>query len=129
MVTLGWLKAGVPKKANKSNSPIAKQPVNNNKESTEFEPKQFDGRIGKIHVRNNTLYEIKVTLWHPDSAAIFNSWVMSGTSKKYLKSNNTAINIGNDWGIQLGDSAIKSIGDAANWKGGEWRVTPQSFFR
>lgn len=91
-------------------------------------PKQFDGRIGKIFVKNTTSHPFKVTLWHPDSELIYRSWVLDGTTKLYLKINKEAINIGNDWGIQIGDSEVKSIDVAATWTNNEWRVAPNSFF-
>jgi hypothetical protein len=111
-----------------SSSNIVEPSVGTLENPNSYQPKQFDGRVGKIFVKNTSLYEFKVTLWHPDSESIFGSWVFSGTSKKYLKRDGSAFSIGNDWGIQIGDSTIKSIGDVSSWKGNEWRISQDSFF-
>ena len=93
-----------------------------------YSVKAFDGRVGKIFVKNTSLYEFKVTLWHPDSEAIFKDWVVAGTSKKYLQHDDQVIHIGNDWGVQLGESDVKSIGRAAEWVNNEWRLSQGTFF-
>lgn len=94
-----------------------------------YEPASFDGRVGMIEVRNTSLYAFKVTLWHPDSASVFGTWSIAGTSKEHLKLQGEVFHIGNDWGVQLGDSPVKSVGVAAQWRNGEWRLTQDSFFQ
>lgn len=94
-----------------------------------YTPKQFDGRVGEIFVKNTSLYPFKMTLWHPDSESKFRSWVINGTSKKYLSVNGSAISIGNDWGIQIGDSEVKSVDDTSTWTNSEWRVSQNTFFK
>ncbi|MEN8135226.1 MAG: hypothetical protein ABFS18_06780 [Thermodesulfobacteriota bacterium] len=95
---------------------------------TSYMPKQFDGRVGKIFVKNTSLYPFKVTLWHPDSEKAYKSWVINGTTKMFLSVKEEAINIGNDWGVQLGESEVKSIDDTSLWANNEWRLTQDSFF-
>ncbi len=90
--------------------------------------KQFDGRVGKIFVKNTSAYPFKVTLWHPDSERVFESWVIKPTSKQYLSVSGEAINIGNDWGIQIGDSLVRSVDEAGTWVNHEWRVSPETFY-
>ncbi|MEO1493419.1 MAG: hypothetical protein AAFV19_14790 [Pseudomonadota bacterium] len=94
-----------------------------------YTPVSFDGRVGMIEVRNTSLYEFKVTLWHPDSASVFGTWSVAGTSKRHLKIQGEAFHIGNDWGVQLGDSEVKSVGRATEWRNGEWRLSQDTFFR
>ena len=93
-----------------------------------FKPRQFDGRIGKIQIANPSLYPLNVTLWHPDTASKFKTWTIKGQSKQYLKLNGKVFSIGNDWGVQLGNSPVKSISHSAKWQNNEWSVSSQSFF-
>jgi hypothetical protein len=104
--------------------PLVKAPT----AEKEYVAKQFDGRVGKIFVKNTSAYPFKVTLWHPDSETIFHSWVLKPISKEYLHVSGEAINIGNDWGMQIGSSRVRSVGDAADWVDNEWRVSPDTFF-
>ena len=45
----------------------------------------FDGRVGKIEFVNNSLYDVTVHLWHPDSKAFFRSFLIKGNSKSLLQ--------------------------------------------
>ncbi len=92
-----------------------------------FSPKQFDGRIGKVFIQNSSPYPFKVSLWHPASKQIFKSWSLDEGTETHLTTDNQAINIGNDWGIQIGDSQVKPIDDASSWVNNEWRVNPNSY--
>jgi hypothetical protein len=91
----------------------------------------FDGRQGHIVVRNNSLYSLKVTLWHPDSKIVLKSWTIAGEAEMYLKKDNEDLVFGNDWGIQLGEADIKSIQDSSHWINTEkkWEVNQDTFFK
>lgn len=111
-----------------SNVDVSNQDVTSTIQSG-YIPRQFDGRIGRVSINNTTLYDFTITLWHPDTQSRFSSWVVPGKTKKYLEVNEERISVGNDWGIQIGDSEIKSIGDASDWRASEWHVNQNNFYR
>jgi len=72
---------------------------------------EFGGRVGRVFFDNKSAYPIKVKLWHPDSISVYLSKTVGATSSMYLGD----FNVGDDWGIQLGTSRIKCIGNASNF--------------
>ena len=97
-------------------------------QDTSYTPARFDGRVGQISIENTSAYPVQIALWHPDSKSTFGTWTITAVSTKFLAHEGKRINIGNDWGIQLGDSEVKSIGRISRWSNGTWAVSPQSFF-
>ncbi|MEL6978680.1 MAG: hypothetical protein AAGM38_08395 [Pseudomonadota bacterium] len=91
--------------------------------------RRFDGRIGKISVSNPTLYPFEVTLWHPDSGSVFGRWTVNGQSEVDLLYEDQIFNIGNDWGLQFGDAAPRSVGEASEWSQGRWLASSARFFQ
>jgi hypothetical protein len=98
-----------------------------------WEPKSaFDGRVGSIAIYNNSLYQVKVTLWHPDSKSPFNTYTIPGQSEMIIQYNNSPINIGSDWGIQVGSkkSIVRTVVDVCSWSNikKRWYLKTSAFF-
>ena len=109
------------------------QLLSNNRSS--WNPKvAFDGRVGQIEFVNNSFYDVTVHLWHPDTKDFFMSFLIKKNSKSLLQYNNQPLNIGSDWGIQVGSkqSRVRTVMDVSEWKidGNHylWRITTDSFF-
>ena len=88
------------------------------KRINEWEPKTaFDGRVGTIQVTNDSRYKVNLTLWHPDSKAPFDTYPIEGQSDLVILYNNAPINIGSDWGVQIGsrNSPVKTVVDVSSW--------------
>lgn len=98
-----------------------------------WEPKSsFDGRVGSIAINNNSLYQVRVTLWHPDSKSPFKSYSIPGQSEVVIQHNNSPINIGSDWGIQIGskNSMVRTVVDVSSWSSSNnrWNLKTSTFF-
>jgi hypothetical protein len=100
-----------------------------------YSPIPFDGRIGEIEFVNTTLYLVRVTLWHPNTGLKQEKdYQFQGGQRDFLSDGDKHIYIGNDWGIQIGDSDIKPVAQVAKWKidsNGKhyWEVTSETFWK
>lgn len=91
-------------------------------------PCEFDGRQGAVSVKNDALYPIRVRLVHADT----NNYYPDGKHFWELKPGETKTiieNVGNDWGVRIGSSKIKCVGNAGIWDHGTrtFRVSTSSF--
>ncbi len=84
---------------------------------------EFGGRVGGVVFKNESAYPINVKLWHPDNNKIYTTKKVAGNT-----SVNFGINVGDDWGIQLGSSKIKCIGATATWAKDIFSVSSASFY-
>jgi hypothetical protein len=93
-------------------------------------PTKFDGRVGPIYFENQSLYEVEVSLFHPDNLGLFAAWEVSAERRERLVSPHSEDEsfFGNDWGLQVGDSKIRSLGAAATWEDGYWEASTSRFF-
>jgi hypothetical protein len=74
---------------------------------------------------------VTVTLWHPDNGQPFQSWRVGPGETLRLLHDGAPINIGSDWGVQLGDSEVKPVFRVSAWNSGSrrWIVSTDDFFR
>lgn len=84
---------------------------------------EFGGRVGKVVFKNSSAYPINVKLWHPNSNSIYTTQKVQGNT-----SIDFGINVGDDWGIQLGSSQVKCIGDVSNWRNNTFNVDSATFY-
>jgi hypothetical protein len=84
---------------------------------------EFGGRVGTVYFTNNASYPVSVKLWHPDSISIHAAKTASAGSTVTFD-----FNVGDDWGIQLGTSKIKCIGNASRWDGRSFVVDTNNFY-
>ncbi len=81
-----------------------------------YRPPKFEGLVGKIKFNNPALYPVTVTLWHPNSGEVQVHQTVNGNENPYLLDDDKKpINVGDDWGVQLGDSKIKPVSKCARW--------------
>jgi len=91
----------------------------------EWEPKtSFDGRIGNVYFKNNAIYPITVTLWHPDSKSMFKQWKVNGQDTLSVE-----LGIGSDWGFQVGSGPVKTLSKVSSWKNHSWHSSSEFFAR
>lgn len=93
-----------------------------------YTPCDFGGRVGKIRFTNESGYKINVKLWHPDTKELFATWSVKAGESATLSTDGKEINIGDDWGIQLGSSKVKCVGEAALWQSKFFKVTSTNFY-
>ena len=84
---------------------------------------EFGGRVGTVYFTNNAAYPVSVKLWHPDSVSIHSVKTANAGSTITFD-----FNVGDDWGIQLGTSKIKCIGNASRWDGRSFVVDTNNFY-
>lgn len=82
----------------------------------------FDGRVGKMVIKNDSLYPVKVSLWHPDAGKPILSFTVAAQGSVV-----TDKGIGNDWGVQLGTGGVKSLDRIAGWEQGQWILSTSKF--
>ncbi len=115
--------------------PVLQDPVEISKKCS-WEPKiGFDGRVAKIKFNNASLYEMRVTLWHPDTKSPFKTYTIHSQIKIELDLGQPGTGIGSDWGIQVGDSKhpVCSIYEVADWVtdsngGNSWLVSSNKLY-
>ena len=86
----------------------------------------FDGRIGRGEFTNdeNVQGPITLTVWHPDTGQPFRTYdVDSGTTLFLNDPNGNPVNMGNNWGVQVGGGQIKPVGVVANFNPGLFAFT------
>jgi hypothetical protein len=86
------------------------------KRPSRYQPPKFEGRVGEVFIRNTLPFSVTFTLWHPASGEVQDSWkVESG------KSVTVPLGIGDDWGAQINDSAVKPLSRCATWNAAKRR--------
>ena len=72
-------------------------------------PCYFGGKTGKVRLVNSSPYTAYVSVWHPDSNAIFRTIQVPGSSTQIPD-----VVLGDDWGIQIGSSPVRCLGSIAS---------------
>ena len=71
----------------------------------------FDGRVGQIRVRNTTAGAVVVRVYHPDGdGSVEQEWTVPPRAAADLGGG-----FGNDWGIQVDNSCVQTVGRASAW--------------
>jgi hypothetical protein len=86
-----------------------------NAQAGDYSPPKFQGRTGNIYFTNDSPNSVTVWLWHPDNGERFASWDSRRGATSRLYYNGAPIVVGDDWGVQLGDSKIRPLSDFARW--------------
>jgi hypothetical protein len=84
----------------------------------------FDGRIGAVLVRNATPREVEVKVYHPDGLGEveLRRRIAPGAVLALEGNDGSRLPLGNDWGIQVEQSCVATLGQAAEWKPGEFSL-------
>ncbi len=84
----------------------------------------FDGRVGAVLLRNASSREVEVKLYHPDGLGDveLRRRVLSGAVLAVQDAEGTRLALGNDWGIQVEQSCVMTLGQAAAWAPGEFSL-------
>lgn len=85
---------------------------------------QFGGRVGRVIFKNDSPYPINVRLYHSDTGGVHATQRVEGG-----KTFDSGYNVGDSWGIQLGSSKVKCVGDASNWLNSSFYVDTSTFYR
>jgi hypothetical protein len=81
----------------------------------DYTPPGFEGRTGEITFANDSLYSVNVTLWHPSNGKRFATWKIAGQETPRLFYDGRPIVVGDDWGVQLGNSKVRPLSQFAVW--------------
>ena len=85
----------------------------------EYFPPPFQGTVGQLRITNNSIYPITISLWHPDNRQVRLRYLVPGNSTEVaLDEAGHAAFLGDNWGLQIGDSAIKPLSRCANFQDG-----------
>jgi len=85
-----------------------------------WKPPPFDGRVGQLLVHNPYPRDVRVIVWHPNSGDQFGTYTLNPTERRYISApDNSRINVGSDWGIQLDDTEIVPVGRSPYVKSAE----------
>lgn len=84
----------------------------------------FDGRVGAVLLRNTSLREVEVKVYHPDGAGdVEMRWHVPARKVLAMQAGDgTRLALGNDWGIQVDQSCVATLGQAAEWAAGEFSL-------
>jgi hypothetical protein len=84
----------------------------------------FDGRVGAVLVRNASAREVEVKVYHPDGLGDIElrRRVAPGAVLGLEGDDGSRLALGNDWGIQVEQSCVATLGQAAEWKPGEFSL-------
>ncbi len=93
-----------------------------------YKPCKFGGRVGKLIVKNNSLYAIDVNLYHPNTARLFVTKRIEGQASIDYTQDYPGYGFGDDWGIQLGDSEVKCIGKVSKWENDVFYTSSSTFY-
>lgn len=84
----------------------------------------FDGRVGAVLVRNASSGTIEVLVFHPDGdGSVELGWqVAAGDVLPLQGPDGRRLALGSDWGIQIENSCVTTLGRAAEWRLGEFAL-------
>lgn len=93
--------------------------------SQEYTPDtcEFGGRVGRVIVKNDSLYPINVKMYHSDTGRMHSAHKVQGG-----RTVDVGYNAGDSWGIQLGGSPIKCLGSVAQWRNNTFYVNTTTFY-
>jgi len=85
----------------------------------------FDGRVGAVLVRNAGPREVEVKVYHPDGLGDveLRRRVASGAVLALENADGVRLALGNDWGIQVEQSCMQTLGKAAEYRPGEFALS------
>lgn len=86
--------------------------------------RSFDGRVGSVLVQNGGDRAIEVKVYHPDGVGDveLRRRVPAGSMLALEDEDGARLALGNDWGIQVDQSCISTLGRAAEWAPGEFSL-------
>lgn len=84
----------------------------------------FDGRVGQARVRNASTLPAQVKVFHPDGTGdIEMDWMVKPGGSVVLTNPDGSIALfGSDWGIQVNQSCVVTLGEAAAWQPYEYTL-------
>ena len=84
----------------------------------------FDGRVGSVLLRNASPGAVEVKFYHPDALGDveLRRRVPAGALLVLQGSDESRLALGNDWGIQVEQSCVRTLGQAAAWAPGEFSL-------
>ena len=85
----------------------------------------FDGRVGAVLVHNAAASQAEVRVFHPDGTGdVERRWSVGAGKLLALDGDDgVRLSLGNDWGIQVEGSCVRTLGEAAAWSRGEFALT------
>jgi hypothetical protein len=85
----------------------------------------FDGRVGAALVFNAGARPVEVRVYHPDGAGdVERRWrVSAGRLLALSGDDGVRLSLGNDWGVQVDDGCVRTLGQSAAWRPGEFALT------
>lgn len=84
----------------------------------------FDGRVGQARVRNASSLPAQIKVFHPDGTGdIEMDWMVKPGGSVVLTNPDGSIALfGSDWGIQVNQSCVMTLGEAAAWQPYEYTL-------
>jgi hypothetical protein len=84
----------------------------------------FDGRVGAVLIRNAGARPMQVQVFHPDGLGDpFQTWTVAPNVLQPLTDpDGQRLPLGNDWGIKVERSCVRTLGQAAEWNPGEFSL-------
>jgi hypothetical protein len=84
----------------------------------------FDGRVGAVLFRNASSREVEVKVYHPDGLGDveFRRRVAAGHELVLQGADGVRLALGNDWGLQVEQSCVGTLGQVAAWAPGEFSL-------
>jgi hypothetical protein len=84
----------------------------------------FDGRVGAVLLHNATSEDAEVKVYHPDGVGDVELRRRVGPGSVLALAGDAGghLTLGNDWGIQVDESCVATLGQAAAWMPGEFSL-------
>jgi hypothetical protein len=84
----------------------------------------FDGRVGAVLLRNASPREVELKVYHPDAQGHveLRRRLPAGAVLVLQDTDGARLALGNDWGIQVEQSCVATLGQAAEWAPGEFSL-------
>lgn len=84
----------------------------------------FDGRAGAVLLHNATSRRVEVKVYHPDGVGDveLRRHLAPGSVLALAGDDGERLSLGNDWGIQVDESCVATLGEAAAWGTGEFSL-------
>jgi uncharacterized membrane protein len=84
----------------------------------------FDGRVGAVLLHNATSAHAELKVYHPDGVGDveLRRRVAPGAVLALAGNDGGRLTLGNDWGIQVDESCVATLGQAAAWTPGEFSL-------
>jgi hypothetical protein len=85
----------------------------------------FDGRVGAALVHNAGRRTVEVRVYHPDGIGdVERRWrVEAGRLLALSGDDGARLVLGNDWGVQVDGGCVRTLGEAAQWRFGDFALT------